>query len=127
MRENNMRRFAARQLADLSPETLRQIRTMIDEQLKAEPSPALARQHVTAPAVTAGAFPYPGLPYFARSRPHGIVTADAPLRSRSALRPPHKASFQPLPHRFEKTLPTRPVHLLRGTRSITPRNLGSSV
>ena len=48
MRENNMRRFAARQLADLSPETLRQIRTMIDEQLKAEPSPALARQHVTA-------------------------------------------------------------------------------
>ena len=43
MRENNMRRFAARQLADLSPATLRQIRTMIDEQLKAEPSPALAR------------------------------------------------------------------------------------
>ena len=31
MRENSVRQFVARQLADLSPETLRQIRSMIDE------------------------------------------------------------------------------------------------
>ena len=49
MRENNVRRFAARQRADLSPETLRQIRTMIDEQLKAEPSPALSRASMSKP------------------------------------------------------------------------------
>lgn len=88
---------------------------------------SVVRQHVRAPVAPAGALSYPGLPYFARSRPHGIATADAPLRSRSARRPPHSESFQPLPHRFEQTLPSRPVHLLRGSRTIAHPNLGSSV
>ncbi len=57
----------------------------------------VVRQHVKASAVTAGAFSYPGLPYFARSRPHGIATADAPLRSRSARRPPTASHSSPSP------------------------------
>ena len=65
----------------------------------------VVRQHVKASAVTAGAFSYPGLPYFARSRPHGIATADAQLRSRSARRPPHSESFQPLPPASSKRSP----------------------
>jgi hypothetical protein len=39
MRANKVRNFAARQLDGLSPETLLQIRDIIDEQLAAVPSP----------------------------------------------------------------------------------------
>ena len=39
MRANKVRNFAARQLDGLSPETLLQIRDIIDEQLAATPSP----------------------------------------------------------------------------------------